>query len=122
MKEFAGRTHQEGVPALARDYAPAAIDLAAMAVRVERVGDMLRVADITWGGDVAAKELLLSFGEGGPTNRIVVAPRDARTACTWTLWEHVRPMLPSGRYGLRLRVGEPLVRTRRLDTGYYRCP
>ena len=39
MREFAGRTHQDGVPELARDYAPATMDLAAMARRpFTRVG------------------------------------------------------------------------------------
>ena len=35
MREFASRTHQDGLPALARDYQPAKIDLAAMPIRVE---------------------------------------------------------------------------------------
>src|SRR6185436_10905211 len=35
MQEFASRTMQNGMPALARDYLPAEIDQAAMPVRVE---------------------------------------------------------------------------------------
>ena len=36
MQEFAGRTHQNGVPVLARDYEAPAIDTAAMPIRVEQ--------------------------------------------------------------------------------------
>ena len=36
MREFATRTMQNGTPMLARDFAPAAIDTAAMPIRVER--------------------------------------------------------------------------------------
>ena len=36
MREFAGRTHQQDTPSLARDFAPATMDLAAMPVRVEK--------------------------------------------------------------------------------------
>ena len=35
MQEFAARTHQHGVPKLAKDYKPAIIDQAAMPIRVE---------------------------------------------------------------------------------------
>ena len=59
MREFAARTHQRGMPALARDYEPAVIDLAALPVRVERwrVDDRLvyRVVGIRWGGTAAAR-------------------------------------------------------------------
>jgi len=36
MWEFANRTHQQGPPALARDYTPAVIDTAATPIRIER--------------------------------------------------------------------------------------
>ena len=36
MIEFASRTHQVGPPSLARDYAPAVIELAAAPIRVEQ--------------------------------------------------------------------------------------
>ena len=36
MREFAARTHQHGIPALAYEYEPAVIDVAAVPVRVER--------------------------------------------------------------------------------------
>ena len=53
MREFAGRTHQDGVPELARDYEAPAIDVAATPIRVERrrVNGVLayRVVGIVWG-------------------------------------------------------------------------
>ncbi len=36
MMEFSARTHQNGVPRLARDYEPPVIDLAALPIRVEQ--------------------------------------------------------------------------------------
>ncbi len=54
MQEFAARTHQQGVPKLARDYRPATIDQAAMPIRVEkwlvRGKIKYRVLGILWGG------------------------------------------------------------------------
>src|SRR5262249_31474879 len=54
MKEFASRTHQDGVPALARDYLAASMDQAAMPVRVERwrvaSGVLYRIVGVMWGG------------------------------------------------------------------------
>jgi hypothetical protein len=118
MKEFASRTQQVGVPELARDFAPAEIDLAAMPVRVERQGELLHVVGVTWGGNVIAKELLLEWNEGGPVDRVPVE-RDEMNTRTWALWRYTRPMLPPGRYRLALHVFDPPVRTRRLDIGYY---
>ena len=58
MREFAGRTHQDGVPELARDYEAPAIDLAATPIRVERRrvdgGIEYRIVGIAWGGTEAA--------------------------------------------------------------------
>ncbi len=70
MREFAGRTHQEGQPALARDYRRRrAIDTAAMPMRVEqrRVDGATeyRVVGIVWGGTA-------------PVDRLVIALRPAR--------------------------------------------
>ena len=54
MAEYAGRTHQGGLPELARDYTPAVIDTAALPVRIERwMRDdktFYRVIGIIWGG------------------------------------------------------------------------
>ena len=121
MREFASRTHQSGVPELARDYLPAEIDLAAMPVRVEkwRVSGAVRyrVVGIQWGGSARAESLEIRFG-GGPWQRLAACPRSNSTA-TWALWEFAwRPPAP-GVYSITLRVPDPAIRTRRLDAGYY---
>lgn len=121
MKEFASRTHQAGVPALARDFAPASIDFAAMPIRLERWrtarGPRLRIGGIAWGGDETIGELLLSFGDALPVERVVV-DRPASAARSWTLWHHERSMLPPGRWALTLRAPSAK-RTRRLDQRFY---
>lgn len=122
MKEFASRTHQRGVPELARDFAPANIELAAMPVRVERWralrGDLLRVVGVTWGGEAPATELSLSIGDVLRDARIRVC-RPAPNARTWALWEHVVLAPPPGRHAIRLHTGDPAVPARRLDAGFY---
>lgn len=119
MREFASRTHQDGVPELARAYLPAEIDLAAMPVRVEKwqVSGAIRyrVVGIQWGGAARTDQLDVRFGDG---------PWEA--ICTmnaaqgpWALWEHEwRPAAP-GNYAITLRCADPSIRTRRLDSGYY---
>ena len=119
MREFASRTHQSGTPALARDYLPAEIDLAALPVRVEKwlVAGAIRyrVVGIQWGGAARTDKLEIRFGVG-PWESICmtnVAP------APWALWEH--PWRPSatGVYAITLRTTDPSIRTRRLDTGHY---
>ena len=119
MREFASRTHQDGVPELARAYLPAEIDLAAMPVRVEKwqVSGAIRyrVVGIQWGGAARTDQLDVRFGDG---------PWEA--ICTmnaaqgpWALWEHEwRPDAP-GNYAITLRCADPSISTRRLDSGYY---
>ena len=66
MKEFAGRTHQQARHDLARDYAPADIQAAAMPIRVEQRrtadGVYYRIVGIVWGGDRPADRLEIRFG------------------------------------------------------------
>ena len=54
MTEFAQRTHQNGRPALARDFTPAVMDLAAMPIRVEKWSAssrlLYRIVGVMWGG------------------------------------------------------------------------
>ena len=68
MKEFAGRTHQTARHDLARDYAPADIQAAAMPIRVEKRrtpdGVHYRVVGIAWGGSPPADRLEIRFGSG----------------------------------------------------------
>jgi DMSO/TMAO reductase YedYZ molybdopterin-dependent catalytic subunit len=121
MREFAERTHQRGIPALARDFEPATIDLAATAVRVERwsVGDEIeyRVAGIVWGGTRRIKTLTIRFKPDMPP--VPVEHLDHQSNTTWSLWTHSwRPKTP-GPYQIQLRVADPGVRARRLEAGYY---
>lgn len=122
MVEFAGRTHQDGLPVLARDYGAPAIDTAAMPVRVEqrRVNGVTeyRVVGIAWGGAAPVDRLLIRFGgrDAGTPVRVWPAPT---THHTWSLWTHRwRPTEP-GYYDISLRTADAAVRTRRLDLSFY---
>jgi len=122
MLEFAFRTHQDGIPELARDYADPAIDTAAMPVRVEqrRVGGRpeYRIVGIVWGGRRPVDRLILRLGSRTAEVPVTVCPPPA-TAQTWALWSHRwRPEEP-GYYDLALRAADPAVRTRRLDLSFY---
>src|SRR5260370_15921796 len=65
MQEFAARTHQQGVPKLARDYRAAAIDQAAMPIRVEKwlVDGRIKyqVVGLLWGGSRPVKMVEIRF-------------------------------------------------------------
>lgn len=121
MQEFASRTHQNGVPELAAMYAPATIDQAAMPVRVEKwsVGaDVLyRVVGIMWGGARVTDALSIRLG-GEPWVRVAVCPPPTTNA-TWTVWSYAwRPTSP-GLHEVRMRIDEPGIVTKRLDSDYY---
>lgn len=122
MREFAGRTHQDGVPALARDYEPPAIDTAAMPIRVEqrRVGGATeyRIVGIVWGGSAAVDRLVLRTGprDAGTAVRVCPAPNSPRT---WALWTHRWRPTEAGYYDLSVKTADPTVRTRRLDLSFY---
>ena len=121
MREFADRTHQDGIHTLARDYQPATIDLAAMPVRIEEwwIEDQLwyRVVGILWGGASRTRALQIRFNSD--MDYVPVECYDHQSNATWTLWTHFwRPKAP-GRYWIQLRVADSQVRTRRLDLGYY---
>ena len=122
MREFARRTHQDGVPAFARDYAPPELDTAAMPVRVEqrRVNGATeyRIVGVVWGGTRAVDRLVIRFGsrDVGTPLRVCPAPETTRT---WTLWTHRwRPTEP-GYYDISLRTADAAIRTRRLDLSFY---
>jgi DMSO/TMAO reductase YedYZ molybdopterin-dependent catalytic subunit len=121
MREFAQRTHQAGIPASARDFRPANIDMAAMPVRVEqwRVGQQLeyRVVGILWGGTRCTSALEIRFNPN--TDYVPVDSYHHQTNATWTLWTHLwQPKVP-GKYWIQLRVADSSIPTRRLDAGYY---
>jgi DMSO/TMAO reductase YedYZ molybdopterin-dependent catalytic subunit len=121
MQEYAGRTHQRGLPALARDFQPATIDPAAMPVRIEKwfvEGKIkYRVAGIAWGGTAPVKSLMIRFN---PEEDYVQVDRFEQSKNDpWTFWTHAWSPKEPGKYSIRLAIKDPGVRTRRLDTGYY---
>jgi hypothetical protein len=122
MLEFAFRTHQDGIPALARDYVEPAIDTAAMPVRIEqrRVAGRVeyRVVGVVWGGSRPVDRLIIRFGGRDPGTTFAICPAP-RTHHTWSLWTYRwRPAEP-GYYDISLRVADPAIRTRRLDLSFY---
>ncbi len=121
MKEFASRTHQSGVPELARDYLAAEIDLSAMPVRVEKwlvAGRIVyRVVGIQWGGAGPASRLEIRFNDAAW--REFEACATAGAGQTWTLWEYAWQPPAPGLYSIVLRAADRAIRTRRLDAGYY---
>jgi DMSO/TMAO reductase YedYZ molybdopterin-dependent catalytic subunit len=122
MREFAGRTHQSGVPDLARDFRPATVDLAAMPIRVEKWEverrPLYRIVGIVWGGDrpVTALQIRVNPGERFEPVRVCPLPESADT---WALWSHPWRPASAGRYTLVLKAGDASLRTRRLDLYYY---
>jgi DMSO/TMAO reductase YedYZ molybdopterin-dependent catalytic subunit len=137
MQEFAQRTHQQGMPQLAREFEPPRIDPAAMPIRVEKwqlnAGSAsgnsagttggsapriaYRVIGISWGGPERAKSLAIQFNPEEnfvPVDHIVPVKSDS-----WAFWTHAWTPQRPGVYVMRLRVTDPQVRTRRLDMGFY---
>lgn len=126
MREFSARTHQNGVPSLARDYEPPVIDLAAMPIRVEqwvtsangRDAVHYRVVGVRWGGVSRHAPLTIRFKHTEPFVTVESVP-DTPVPSMWSLWSHTwRPDAP-GRYQIALSVSDTSVRTRRLDLFFY---
>lgn len=122
MKEFAGRTHQAGRHDLARDYASADIQTAAMPIRVEKRrgpnGIEYRIVGIVWGGDRPVDRLAIRFRADDTWTPFSICPAP-KTQRVWSLWEYRwKPEAP-GVYDIALRVPDGSVPQRRLDTGYY---
>ena len=122
MQEFAARTHQDGVPRLARDFAPPEIDLAATPIRIERRrldGRIeYRVVGIVWGGNRTVDRLLIRCSASAPFVPFELCP-PSRTHRAWSLWEYRwRPATP-GVYDVVLKAADPAIRTRRLDMYFY---
>jgi DMSO/TMAO reductase YedYZ molybdopterin-dependent catalytic subunit len=121
MQEFAARTHQHGVRKFAREYRPAIIDQAAMPIRVEKwlVKDRIkyRVIGILWGGSRPIKVLEIRFNPEEDYVRVDTSSQT--TNDPWSFWSHVWTPKSPGTYLIRLRVTDPVVQTRRLDSGHY---
>jgi len=121
MREYASRTHQQGIPELAREYEPAAIDTAAMPVRVEKwvvAGRSQYVVDgIVWGGTERIRALDIRFNPD--EDYVPIDFVDPLSRGPLTFWQHVWQPAKTGLHRIRLRVADPKVRSRRLDKGYY---
>src|ERR1700683_1644110 len=121
MKEYASRTHQHGMPDLARDYEPAVLDPAAMPIRIEKwsaAGRVkYRVVGIVWGGAEPVKNLMIDVDPAGKSFPVEIAR--AATSRSWGFWTFAWAPEKPGRYVLRMRVADTGVRTRRLDSGFY---
>ena len=121
MQEYAGRTHQNGTPRLAKDFLPARIDHAAMPIRVEKwqVGEKLRyrVVGLLWGGNQSIRKLGIRFN---PEEEFVpVDSLPAPQRMPWNLWSHLWTPRERGTYTIRLAILEPELHPKRLDAGYY---
>jgi DMSO/TMAO reductase YedYZ molybdopterin-dependent catalytic subunit len=122
MAEFAGRTHQQGRPFLARDYDPPTIDLAATPIRVERrrVNGAVHylVVGIVWGGQTPARALEIRFGSRDSWKPVALCPPPS-SAAAWSLWSYRWAPTEAGVYNISLRCPDSSVRTRRLDMFFY---
>jgi DMSO/TMAO reductase YedYZ molybdopterin-dependent catalytic subunit len=122
MAEYAGRTHQGGLPKVARDYTPAVIDTAAVPVRIERwIRDsrpFYRIVGIIWGGTRPTNALAIRFRPSGPWVPVENCAVPSSTL-SWSLWTHTWAPTEPGRYEIVLKVTDPSIRTRRLDLFYY---
>ena len=121
MQEFAGRTHQDGIPELARDFKAPSIDQAAMPIRVEQwsVAGKIKynVVGIMWGGQKLTRDLQIRFL---PDEKYYpVENYDQTTNSTWTLWYYEWSPEVTGDYRVQLRIADANIRTKRLDKGYY---
>jgi len=121
MREYAERTHQRGMPVRASDYQPAIIDPAAMPIRIEKwlVGGRVKfkVIGLVWGGLQPANNLLIRFRPEEPYVPVWRVQPAAHNP--WGLWIHLWTPQQPGVYRIRLRLADPSIRTRRLDTGFY---
>jgi DMSO/TMAO reductase YedYZ molybdopterin-dependent catalytic subunit len=121
MQEFAVRTHQQGIPNLAKDYRPAIIDQAAMPIRVEkwRVNGRIkyRVVGILWGGSRPIRVLEIRFNPEEDYVRVDSFSQAANDP--WSFWSHAWTPKAPDTYMIRLRVTDPVVPTKRLDSGHY---
>jgi DMSO/TMAO reductase YedYZ molybdopterin-dependent catalytic subunit len=121
MQEFAGRTQQQGVPKVAREYKPALIEQAAMPLRVEKwLIDgkiMYRAAGILWGGSRPVSGLEIRFNP--EEEYIAVESVQQRVNDPWSFWTHTWKPRQPGTYLIRLRVRDPQIAATRLNAGYY---
>jgi DMSO/TMAO reductase YedYZ molybdopterin-dependent catalytic subunit len=121
MKEYAERTGQQGVRDLAKDYLPAGVEYAATPIRIERwsvdSAFKYRVVGLLWGGSAPVKKLEIRFN---PEDEYVpVDHLDHPGQSSWRFWTHAWVPRNEGEYLIRLRVKDPVVQAKRLESGRY---
>jgi DMSO/TMAO reductase YedYZ molybdopterin-dependent catalytic subunit len=125
MREYAGRTMQQGVPELVRDYRPAIIEQAAMPIRVEKwlVDGKIKyhVNGIAWGGSRPATGLGIRFSSEfySQEDFLPVDDFEPTTNDPWTFWKHAWTPTKPGLFFIQLMAKDPSVSARRLNAGYY---
>lgn len=121
MREFASRTSQNGVPILAREYAPPSIEVAALPIRVEKWKRHGRVTycviGILWGGAGSTRRLEIRFNPDQPYRAVDLL--DETKPAAWTFWWHKWCPPTPGQFAIQLRIGDSKTPTRRLDRGVY---
>jgi len=119
MQEFAGRTQQQGIPKLARNYAPAAIQITALPVRIEKwlfEGRITYlVVGIVWGASPPMKGLEIRFNPEEDYRPVDTV--DPSATDSWGFWSFSWAPKKAGRYLIRLRL-RGLV-TSRMESGRY---
>lgn len=121
MLEYAARTHQTGMPRLAKEFVPARIQHAAMPVRVERwraEGKIsYRVVGLLWGGKEAVKTLGIRCNPEEDYKPVEKLPTPQPEP--WTVWSHWWTPSERGVYTIRLAILDPALKPKRLESGYY---
>jgi hypothetical protein len=121
MQEYAARTHQNGVPKLAREFLPARIEHAAMPIRVEEWINggkaSYRVVGLLWGGSQSVKRLGIRFNPEEDYVPVEILPVPQTNP--WTMWNHTWRPKERGTYTIRMAILEPELHPRRLESGYY---
>jgi len=121
MREYASRTLQTGVPALARDYQPATMCATAMPVRIEkwRVGGKIRyrVLGIRWGGSGFSTGIEIKFDE--QEEFVPVQSIEPPSGDNWSFWSHDWIPSRTGEFTIRLRFKDEKASAKKLDSGYY---
>ena len=122
MQEFAARTHQSGVPQLAREYVAPEIEAAAMPIRIEKrrsdSGLGYRVVGIVWGGTKPIDRLAIRFKPNDAWTSFAVCPAP-KTHRVWSILEYRWRPPAVGSYDIALMVPYASVPQRRLDMGFY---
>ena len=113
MREFASRTHQDGVPSLAADFRPARAELSAVVVQVDELGNGLhRFHGVAWGE--RSGSLTLHVGERTfPVPRALQGPQH-----TWEYWSVDVDLALQGPQEVYV-TGDPGVPQLRLDSRFY---